>query len=248
MLCLQRKAYPTVSAWLRSLHCIFWLHGDLCPGPHGHGLLCSHLQAFALSNHHQPGSLHHLDCSCRDRIFYTFYGLSWPWDCPSVNPIWLITIAVICSPCWNLLAWIFVWWTYWWCLKWVHLHKWFYNSDNLLYCYLAFTTKPKWRREEKSSSTCTSHVIVVVLFFGPCIFIYSCPPISFPMDKMVMVFYTIETPFLNLLIYTLRNTDVKPVIRKLWHVGITSEAKRWIEDLAWLLIESWFNWVCTDIW
>uniref|UniRef100_A0A8C5YKN8 Olfactory receptor n=1 Tax=Marmota marmota marmota TaxID=9994 RepID=A0A8C5YKN8_MARMA len=73
----------------------------------------------------------------------------------------------------------------------------------------------------KALSTCSAHIMVVTLFFGPCIFIYLWPFSRFSVDKLLSVFYTIFTPLLNPLIYTLRNEEMKTAMKKLQNQVVT---------------------------
>ncbi|XP_032215170.1 olfactory receptor 8B12, partial [Mustela erminea] len=68
----------------------------------------------------------------------------------------------------------------------------------------------------KAFSTCSSHIIVVSLFFGSGAFAYLKPPSTLPLNqgKVSCLFYTIVVPMLNPLIYSLRNKDVKVTLRK----------------------------------
>nr|XP_034957508.1 olfactory receptor 12-like [Zootoca vivipara] len=76
---------------------------------------------------------------------------------------------------------------------------------------------PSVEGRHKAFSTCTSHMMAVVLFFGSAFFMYGQPgALSSPnQGKVVSVFYTIVIPMLNPLIYSLRNKEVKDALGRL---------------------------------
>ncbi|XP_005064593.1 olfactory receptor 4F15-like [Mesocricetus auratus] len=74
------------------------------------------------------------------------------------------------------------------------------------YIFILFTV---WKQSlgslSKALSTLSAHIFVVVLFFGPCIFVYLWPFPTVPVDKFLA----------TLDIYTLRNKDMKVAMKKL---------------------------------
>ncbi|XP_043827941.1 olfactory receptor 4P4-like [Dromiciops gliroides] len=83
----------------------------------------------------------------------------------------------------------------------------------ILYTLRSHSSKSR----QKALSTCGSHITVVVLFFGPSIFIYIRPAITFQEDKVLALFYTIIAPMFNPLIYTLKNSEMKNAMKKVWN-------------------------------
>ncbi|XP_006876150.1 PREDICTED: olfactory receptor 2B11-like [Chrysochloris asiatica] len=69
----------------------------------------------------------------------------------------------------------------------------------------------------KAFGTCSSHLVVVSLFYLPAIYMYVQPPSSYSQDtgKFISLFYSIITPTINPFIYTLRNKDVKGALKRL---------------------------------
>ncbi|XP_072499283.1 olfactory receptor 2D2-like [Notamacropus eugenii] len=65
----------------------------------------------------------------------------------------------------------------------------------------------------KAFSTCGTHLLVVILFYGSAIITYMTPKSSKEQGKLVSVFYAVINPMLNPLIYSLRNKDVKRAFR-----------------------------------
>lgn len=76
---------------------------------------------------------------------------------------------------------------------------------------------PSAKERKKAFSTCSSHIIVVSLFYGSCIFMYVLSGKSGQGEdhnKVVALLNTVVTPTLNPFIYTLRNKQVKQVFRE----------------------------------
>ncbi|KAM9063123.1 olfactory receptor 49-like [Sarcophilus harrisii] len=76
---------------------------------------------------------------------------------------------------------------------------------------------PSAKERQKAFSTCSSHIIVVSLFYGSCIFMYVRAGKGSGgenLNKVVAILNTVVTPMLNPFIYTLRNKQVKLVIRE----------------------------------
>ena len=78
---------------------------------------------------------------------------------------------------------------------------------------------------KKAFGTCSSHLVVVFLFYGPGISMYLQPPSSISRDqpKFMALFYGVVTPALNPFIYTLRNKDVKGALGNLMRSIFTSK-------------------------
>ncbi|XP_015265465.1 PREDICTED: olfactory receptor 12D2-like [Gekko japonicus] len=88
-------------------------------------------------------------------------------------------------------------------------------SYTYIISFLLLKVKSKKSRS-KAFSTCASHLTVVTLFYAGAILTYVPPSSgeSLEQEMMVTLMYTVVTPVLNPLIYTLRNQEVKTAVKK----------------------------------
>ncbi|XP_006870176.1 PREDICTED: olfactory receptor 6C74-like [Chrysochloris asiatica] len=89
------------------------------------------------------------------------------------------------------------------------------------YTYIALTILkiPSTSQRKKAFSTCSSHMIVISLSYGSCIFMYAKPSVkqSISISKGISVLNTSVAPLLNPFIYTLRNQQVKNSFINMMH-------------------------------
>ncbi|XP_006037298.1 olfactory receptor 6F1-like [Alligator sinensis] len=76
---------------------------------------------------------------------------------------------------------------------------------------------PSAKGRQRAFSTCSSHLTVVIIWYGSTIFLHVKPSIeaSLELTKIVTILNTAVTPLLNPFIYTLRNTEVKAILKKI---------------------------------
>ncbi|XP_011385747.1 olfactory receptor 11G2-like, partial [Pteropus vampyrus] len=75
---------------------------------------------------------------------------------------------------------------------------------------------PSAAGRRKAFSTCGAHLSVVSLFYGSVMVMYGIPKTEHEaeMQKTVTLFYSVVTPLLNPVIYSLRNKDMKKALQK----------------------------------
>ncbi|XP_004632950.1 olfactory receptor 10T2-like [Octodon degus] len=87
----------------------------------------------------------------------------------------------------------------------------------LSYAFIVATIvrMPSATGRHKAFSTCAAHLTVVIVHFGCAAIIYLRPDSGAnpKQDRLVAVFYTVVTPQLNPVVYTLRNKEVRVALR-----------------------------------
>ncbi|XP_029437793.1 olfactory receptor 1019-like [Rhinatrema bivittatum] len=71
----------------------------------------------------------------------------------------------------------------------------------------------------KAFSTCSSHLTVVILFYGTMLSLYMRPTSmqSLDQNKLIAVLYNVLIPMFNPMIYSLKNREVKAALRKVFN-------------------------------
>ncbi|KAM8972650.1 olfactory receptor 10A7-like [Pelodytes ibericus] len=94
----------------------------------------------------------------------------------------------------------------------------------ILYTYISIfitiTQISSTRGRQKTFSTCSSHLIVVSIYYGTLIAIYMVPSTGQPfhINKVISLLYTMGTPFFNPIIYSLRNQEIKRAVKYVYMV------------------------------
>ncbi|KAG9468947.1 hypothetical protein GDO78_021588, partial [Eleutherodactylus coqui] len=92
------------------------------------------------------------------------------------------------------------------------------------YTYIVLTVLriPSSTGRHKAFSTCSSHLIVVTIFYWTIFSVYVFPTNgrTLTISKIVSLLYTVITPLINPIIYSLRNNDIKKAVQETLHKRI----------------------------
>ncbi|XP_075831354.1 olfactory receptor 5AN1-like [Microtus pennsylvanicus] len=85
------------------------------------------------------------------------------------------------------------------------------------YIFLSIMKITSAKGRSKALNTCASHLTAVSLFYTSSAFVYlsSSSGGSSSLDRFASVFYTVMTPLLNPLVYSLRNKEIRDAIKRL---------------------------------
>ncbi|XP_044841784.1 olfactory receptor 10A4-like [Mauremys mutica] len=85
-----------------------------------------------------------------------------------------------------------------------------------LFIIASILRMPSAEGKRKAFSTCSSHLIVVLLFYGSGIITYLRPKSTYSMEsnKLLVLFYMVMTSMMNSIVYSLRNKDVNEALRR----------------------------------
>ncbi|KAM4749385.1 olfactory receptor 9G19-like [Rhinophrynus dorsalis] len=91
-----------------------------------------------------------------------------------------------------------------------------------IYIFHTILRIPSTTGRQKTFYTCSSHLVVVSIYYGTLItaYLFHSKERSLNLSKALSFLYTVVTPFLNPIIYSLRNKDIKTVLAKLAHVKL----------------------------
>ncbi|XP_056425573.1 olfactory receptor 11L1-like [Hyla sarda] len=88
------------------------------------------------------------------------------------------------------------------------------------YVYIIFTILqiPSITGRQKAFSTCSSHLAVVSMYYGTLLCVYLVPNrnLSWNISKYLSLLYTVVTPLMNPIVYSLRNKDLQSAVGKVF--------------------------------
>ncbi|XP_072494292.1 olfactory receptor 13C8-like [Notamacropus eugenii] len=95
-------------------------------------------------------------------------------------------------------------------------------SISYIFILVAILRIPSTKGRRKAFSTCSAHLTVVIIFYGTVFFMYAKPKSKGSLradkditDKFITLFYSVVTPMLNPIVYSLRNKDVKAAVKNI---------------------------------